>query len=395
MTCQFPTTMTTGAVKVKAKNCLGFSAEVALTVKKLSKVSTPGVISGPTVVCAGSSYTYTVISVANVTNYAWTAPANATVTAGQGTNSVTIQYGAGFVSGTVSVIASNCISSSTARTLAIGTVPVAPVITGLANNICNPTTGIVYTASSVAGAASYTWTVTGGTLVSGQGSNTITVDFPASFVSGIVSVRAVTACGVMSLIKNFAVAQRPATPGVISGPAVACATTSNTYSIAAVSGATSYTWTVPAGWTITSGQGTTSVNVTAGANAGTISVKANNNCTASTAKTLALTINPGCRIAAPEEEPLPEIGGESALMAKIYPNPFANEFMIEFTTGNTEEKVVIHVFDMSGRLVKEELMKSETGTNLVEVKMDQEASGVYLVTLQQGQVTQRYRMIKD
>ncbi len=395
ITVQFPATMLTGAVKVGARNCKGISAQTALTVKKIAKPATPGLISGPTVVCAGSSYTYSVTSVTNVSTYTWTAPANASVTAGQGTNSVTIQYGAGFVSGTVSVIASNCISTSTARTLAVGTVPVAPVITGQANNICNPTTGIIYTASSVAGAASYTWTVTGGTLVSGQGSNSITVDFPASFASATVSVRAVTACGVMSIIKNYAVAQRPATPGVISGPAVACATASNTYSIAAVSGATSYTWTAPAGWTINSGQGTTSVNVTAGTNAGNISVTANNSCKPSTAKTLALTINPGCRTARPEEESLANSTDEDGDLAKVYPNPFTDEFTIEYNSANVDEKVAYKVFDITGRLAEAKAVGNNKGNNKITVNLPLEATGLYVIELQQGNVAKRFRLVKE
>src|SRR6185369_11328332 len=54
----------------------------------------------------------------------------------------------------------------------------------------------------------------------------------------------------------------PATPGPINGNPYICTVPGTaTYSIAAVSGATSYTWTTPAGATIASGQGTTSVTV--------------------------------------------------------------------------------------------------------------------------------------
>jgi len=53
-------------------------------------------------------------------------------------------------------------------------------------------------------------------------------------------------------------------PGTISGPTSFCNPQGvvATYSIAAVSGATSYVWTVPTGTVIVSGQGTTSINVT-------------------------------------------------------------------------------------------------------------------------------------
>lgn len=87
--------------------------------------------------------------------------------------------------------------------------------------------------------------------------------------------------------------------GTISGLTSVCGSqTGVTYSIAPVSGATSYTWTVPAGVTITGGQGTTSltVNINAGTT-GTISVSASNG-TCSTAPNN-LTITAGNAGAAP------------------------------------------------------------------------------------------------
>jgi hypothetical protein len=64
---------------------------------------------------------------------------------------------------------------------------------------------------------------------------------------------------------------------------------SQTYSISAVSGATSYTWTLPSGW---SGSSTsTSITTTAGSAGGTISVSANNSCGAGAARTLAVSVS--------------------------------------------------------------------------------------------------------
>lgn len=79
----------------------------------------------------------------------------------------------------------------------------------------------------------------------------------------------------------------PAQPGAISGNVALCSGGSSTLSVAAVSGATSYTWTLPSGWTGTST--TNSINVTAGASSGNISVTANNACGASPASTVAAT----------------------------------------------------------------------------------------------------------
>ena len=79
----------------------------------------------------------------------------------------------------------------------------------------------------------------------------------------------------------------PATPGTIQGNTPVCSGSVNTYSITAVAGATSYTWTLPSGWTGTST--TTSIVATAG-NSGTISVTANNLFGSSTAQTLNVVV---------------------------------------------------------------------------------------------------------
>ena len=73
---------------------------------------------------------------------------------------------------------------------------------------------------------------------------------------------------------------KPAAAGTITGSASVCAGgTSLSYSVAAVTNATNYAWTVPSGWTINSGNGTTSITATAGsAGTGNVTVVASNSC---------------------------------------------------------------------------------------------------------------------
>jgi len=94
----------------------------------------------------------------------------------------------------------------------------------------------------------------------------------------------------------------PNTPGSISGIAAQCPSASNqTYSVSAVSGATTYNWSVPTGWSITSGAGTNTITVSTGSTGqnGNISVTAGNTCGTSAAIDLAVTVgnsapqNPG------------------------------------------------------------------------------------------------------
>jgi hypothetical protein len=83
----------------------------------------------------------------------------------------------------------------------------------------------------------------------------------------------------------------PAQPGNITGNTTVNAGSSQTYSVSAVSGATSYTWTLPSGW---SGSSTSnSITTTAGSSGGTVSVKANNACGSSAVRTLSVTVTMG------------------------------------------------------------------------------------------------------
>ena len=80
----------------------------------------------------------------------------------------------------------------------------------------------------------------------------------------------------------------PPAPGVITGAIAVCQNSIQTYTIAAVSGATSYVWTLPGGW---SGTSTTNViTVTLGTVGGDISVWAINACGSSPATTLTVTV---------------------------------------------------------------------------------------------------------
>jgi hypothetical protein len=93
-------------------------------------------------------------------------------------------------------------------------------------------------------------------------------------------------------VSQFSDCGLPAQPSSITGPAAVCEGSSNAYSIPAVTGATSYTWTLPAGFTGSST--TTSISVTAGAGAtgGTLTVEANNACGTGPAVTQSLTVVP-------------------------------------------------------------------------------------------------------
>ena len=82
-------------------------------------------------------------------------------------------------------------------------------------------------------------------------------------------------------------------PGSIAGNTTPYENTmGELYSISPVSGASSYTWTVPPGSTIASGQGTTSITVNFGLTDGNVSVRAENYCGVSSFTDLAVSLVP-------------------------------------------------------------------------------------------------------
>ena len=128
-------------------------------------------------------------------------------------------------------------------------------------NVCQSSSGVVYSVGAIGQATGYVWTVpTGASIVSGNGTNSIVVDFGTGASSGNVTVYGTNICG-NGTISTFpiTVGSRP-TP-VINGSASAClGTATNVYSTA--SGMTAYNWSVSAGGTITAGSGTNSITVT-------------------------------------------------------------------------------------------------------------------------------------
>ncbi len=116
-----------GDICVQTENSCGTSTPQCLAVVMTDTPATPGAITGSAVVCEGESgVTYSISSVAEATSYSWTIPSGATITAGDGTEVITVTFGT--TSGDVCVDASSICGTSSPRCLAV-TVNLAPVIT--------------------------------------------------------------------------------------------------------------------------------------------------------------------------------------------------------------------------------------------------------------------------
>ena len=294
ITLSFSSTYATANLSVRAVGPCGTSASFSRAVYANTAVPTaPASISGPTSnVCAGSTQTYTCAAVAAATSYQWTAPTNATIVSGQGTQTVTVSFASNFgASGSLSVKSQNCFGLSTARTLTVYNIPGTPgTIAGATTNVCSGNV-LTYSVTAVPGASSYTWTApTNTTIVSGQGTNSISLSIGASFTTGTLSVRAVSTCG-QSAARTLGLSKNPPTPSTMTGQTTnLCGGGQFTYSVTAVTGATSYVWTVPSGCTIVTNNGNSIVmNVPSTFTTGTLSVRAYNSCGGSSLRSASLT----------------------------------------------------------------------------------------------------------
>jgi PKD repeat protein len=285
---------TAGSYTCQVTNSCGNQVSNPIDVIIETMPNTPAIPSGPVVACKSSTgNVYSVSAVAGATSYFWSTPVGATIVSGQGTNSITIDFSGTAVSGNICVYAANNCGNSSAACLAVlltGAVPAKPAGISGGTLQCPGTVGAIYSCPAVVNASSYNWTVpAGATIISGQGTNSVTVNFLSNFATGAIKVAAAN-CKGSSSQRSLTIYGKPSTPGVISGPSTAvCAGSANVgYSIAPVNAATGYNWTAPANAAIVSGQGTTSVTVNFGASftSGSMQVTASNVCGSGPARNL-------------------------------------------------------------------------------------------------------------
>ena len=202
---KFTTGFTTSAITVQSVNDCGVSNARSLTISRTNPY-TPGMISGPANVCnhldpSGTIAQYSVTTMPNVDSYQWTVPAGVIGFAGQGSNNISMLYPSSFTSGTVTVAAVNGCGSSSARSLTVRKLLPGSLgsitVTQLAD--CPDRVYAYSFASMPTNANSIQWVVpAGATLLSGQGTTSITVSYPSTAINDYIRATAVSNCGTSS-----------------------------------------------------------------------------------------------------------------------------------------------------------------------------------------------------
>ena len=243
------TTSGTFTVTVTDGNgCSSTSAPLTVTATPLPAATiTPD---GPTTFCAGDDVTLTA---SNGSSWLWS---NGAVT-----QSIVVNSSGTF---SVQVTSGTCSATSAPVSVSVTPAPNAP-ITG-PGPVCATTTGHTGSVPSQPG-ASYAWTIGGGTITGGLGTNTIT--FTAGSFGSVTLAVTVTAAG-CSTSTTFPVPILPPPVVAITAPASALFGELVTASVPTQAGAT-FVWSVTNG-TISTGQGTRSVKITAGSSGTSMNV---------------------------------------------------------------------------------------------------------------------------
>ncbi|MDP1623880.1 MAG: hypothetical protein Q8M08_16270 [Bacteroidales bacterium] len=208
--------MLEGIYTVKAITTSGTTNMNGSAVISLYALPVP-TITGLETVCRTSSSGIAYATEPGMSNYLWTVSAGGTITAGNGTAEITVNWAG---SGTQTVYVSynstqGCPAAEpTVLIVTVYSTPDAPgPITGL-SDVCISATGVIYSVPPMQFVTSYNWTVPlGASITSGTGTNEITVDFPNTPSTGNFSVIAENPCSTGPPLINYPVNINPQLEG--------------------------------------------------------------------------------------------------------------------------------------------------------------------------------------
>jgi hypothetical protein len=220
---------------------------------KLTSLPQPS-ISGNMKPNTGTTHSYS--TEAGMSDYVWTVTSGE-ILSGQGTKQVSVKWDCSFTAGHIKVNYTNAngCSAIVATDSTITKQYTPPSISGATN----PFAGSNISYSTESGKTDYTWEVTGGNIVSGQGTRQISVKWDCTASIGHVKVNYASNEDCYAAVPTDSLITLKTLPAYpISGNQTTYVGHSEEYSISNT--ASNYTWSVSGG-DILSGQGTKSVTV--------------------------------------------------------------------------------------------------------------------------------------
>jgi hypothetical protein len=153
-------------------------------------------ISGETTGCAGNALNFSTETGMN--EYSWSLLPDGLINSGSGTASILAVWN---TSGNKSLkvsyhLPNGCPSSWKHHLVIINPLPSGAGVIQGPGSVCAGVAGIMYSIPAINNAQSYQWTVPAGcTIIQGQGSASVTVNFPVNLLTDVISVTGMNACG--------------------------------------------------------------------------------------------------------------------------------------------------------------------------------------------------------
>jgi hypothetical protein len=443
----FGTAAISDNIYVKGINACGEGIPASKTISVNPLPVSASTISGLTEVCQGqSTVEYSVPPIENAITYTWTLPSGAT--GSSTTNTITIDYGTTAITSNISVKGDNACGEGISKTMniSVNSIPlIENSIIGLTEVFQNQS-DVYYSIPAISNATSYIWTLPEGATGTST-TNTISVNYGSSAVSGYITVRGANVCGEglpASLL--ITVDSLPDNAGSISGLSTVHQTESGVvYTVPEIANATSYIWTLPNGASNSKSTNSITVNFGDNAESGEITVKGHNAHGDGVVSTLPVIVIPtptapvitlnglilnsnvsdgnqwynqnGLINGAIEQSYLATTNGvyyakafvdgwssapsnnieistvnienqEDNLSVRIYPNPINDELIIEST--NETEAITFEIINSIGQTVYNGNVKNKT-----RVKTDFFSPGLYVVKIKNGNAIFLTKIVKE
>ena len=188
-----------GSLSVRGTNVCGTGQASSVFIRVNTSSPAPAVsISGLTDVCAGGfTTTYTTPVITGASSYQWVLPPGAT--GSSSTNSISVTFPATSTSGNIEVRGSNSCGAGDPVSLGITVnncaAGPAGAITG-PSHVFTDSSDVNYSVAPISNATTYVWNLpAGAVIISGFSTNSITVSFLSSAVSGNIQVYGANNCG--------------------------------------------------------------------------------------------------------------------------------------------------------------------------------------------------------
>jgi len=358
-------------------------------------VGPSGDITGPSTVCQGQpGVNYNVPPIANATGYVWILPAGITIISGENSNNIVVDFESTAQSGNISVYGTNkCGNGAVSEAFPV----FVNHLPGNAGMISGPSevqqgqTNVPYSIDIIGNSAFYLWSLpSGATIISGDSSNTIVVNFSASAQSGIMTVFGGNDCGYGAPSEEFSITVNPVVPPLLQLPS----------------------YTVYNGESICFNATST---ITAGGQGKTFTVENGGLATMIAGKNIRLLegaiVHPGGHLRGHItlagdycQNPQQPIVTNTSIVEKtfgtgdikqefykVFPNPTNGKFSIAFPPENPLISYTLTIYDHMGKMIFQELI-NDVSKN--EFSLESRPPGIYILCIRENNFIKINKIIK-